>query len=268
MPITRTYYKVHRVFPDPDYFYLENISGETLNFACFKHGTPTSTDLSYSLDKVTWDPIPNDGYIRNVVSGGKVWFRSSTGLNKDDDNYYYFNASDSFNAGGHIATLFNYLNVSSFTTIPNYGCYSLFKDSRVVHANIDFYGVNTIGSYGCKTMFINSNRMVTIPDFSTIENIMYGGCANMFVRCTSLTTPADLTNVKSVGGEGCRYMYSNCSSLTEAIAPNIASWNTTYTFGDWLSGTASTGVVRKPAGLTIPTNTNDGIPTGWTTEDY
>lgn len=268
MPITKTYYKVHRVFPDPDYFYLENISGSTTSFTVGKTGTPASTDLAYSLDKVTWTDIHNGGTISNVANGAKVYFRSSTGLNKDADNYYHFNASGSFNAGGHIATLFNYLNVSSFTTIPNYGCYRLFDDSRVVHANIDFYGVNTIGSYGCRAMFINSNRMVTIPDFSTIENIMYGGCANMFVSCTSLTTPADLTNVKLVSGEGCRYMYSNCSSLTEAIAPNIAIWNTTYTFGDWLSGTAATGVVRKPAGLTIPTDSASGIPTGWTTEDY
>lgn len=275
MPITKTYYKVHRVFPDPDYFYLENISGSPTPFKVVKTGTPASTDLAYSLDKVTWTDIHNGGVTSTVANGAKVYFRSSTGFSSGSSNYYILISGDgygdskNFNAGGHIATLFNYANVEGVTAIPDFGLYNLFNHTyaSIVHANIDFYGIKTIGVSGCKSMFVNRSNLVVIPDFSSIETIGQDSLNGTFMACTSLTTPADLSNVTSWTWSALNYLYSGCSLLTEAIAPNVSTWNTSMA-GYWLQNTASTGVVRKPAGLTIPTNTNDGIPTGWTTEDY
>lgn len=89
----------------------------------------------------------------------------------------------------------------------------------------------------------------------------------MYSGCTTLTNPSDLSNVTSVSSEGCNSIYEGCTSLTTAIAPNISEWDTTF-MENWLYNTASTGVVRKPANLTIPTDSASGIPTGWTTEDY
>lgn len=269
MPITRTYYKVHRCFPDPDYFYLENISGSTANFSINKNGTPASTDLAYSFDKVTWTDIHNGGTISNVANGAKVYLRSSTGLCASANNNFGIFSSYNYNVGGHISTLFNYINTYSITSIPNYGCWGLFggSNNNLVHANIDFYGINTIGNYGCYCMFENCTKLITVPDLSYITNIDSYGLNFTVGGCTSLQTPFDLSNVTTVQNNGCGYIYSGCTSLTEAIAPNISSWNESN-FSNWLRNTAPTGVVRKPAGLTIPTDNTSGVPTGWTTEDY
>ena len=271
MPITRTYYKVHRCFPDPDYFYMENISGSTGYFNIDKYGTPASTDLAYSLDKVTWTDIHNGGTISNVANGAKVYLRSSTGFSINNSNYYYLNSGGSFDAGGHIATLLNYLYVEGTTSIPTSAFNNMFfrsgYNSHLVHANIDFYGIKTIGDYGCYRMFFDNSQLIEIPDFSGIESVGVSAFKETFYRCNSLMTPADLSNVTSISNESFNGIYSYCSSLTEAIAPNISAWNTNN-FSNWLYNTAATGVVRKPAGLTIPTNNASGIPSGWTTEDY
>lgn len=279
MPIIRTYYKVHRAFPDPDYFYMENIAGQAVPFGIFKFGTPASTDLSYSFDKVTWTDIHDGGTITSVPNGAKVYFRSSTGFNLGNNGFYYIKASDSgssqgydFNVGGHIATLFDYTNVESTTAIPDYGCYCMFGTSNngngLVHADIDFFGIKTLGNHSLERMFFSSKKMVTVPDLSGVETVGDSSCTEMFYNCTSLTVPADLSGMSTVQTSSVfTYMYYGCSSLTEAIAPNISSWNTNV-FNNWLNNTAATGVVRKPAGLTIPTDSTSGVPTGWTTENY
>ena len=52
-------------------------------------------------------------------------------------------------------------------------------------------------------------------------------------------------------------------------APNVSTWVTSATvYTNWLYGVAATGIVHKPSGLTIPTDTTSGVPTGWTTQDY
>ena len=149
MPIIKTYYKVHRVFPDPDYFYMENTSGSTATFGVEKNGTTASTDLSYSLDKVTWTDIHTGGSIQNVADGAKVYFRSSTGFSSGTANRYSFGSTGSFKAGGHIATLLNYTNPSSVTSIPDYSFTRLFYYyngfSTITNADIDFYGISFLG---------------------------------------------------------------------------------------------------------------------------
>lgn len=263
MPITRTYYKVHRCFPDPDYFYLENISGSSTSFTIGKTGTPASTDLAYSFDKVTWTDIHNGGTISNVANGAKVYFRSSTGLSYSD-NYFKFHITSNFNAGGHIATLFNYTNTSAITSIPDAGLNSLFSNSYIVHANIDFYGIKSIGKRGCFNVFSGCRNLVSIPDFSSIEALDDFSFWDTFQDCSLLNTPADLTNVTSYKDTSLAGMYDGSSSLTEAIAPNVSTW---INGNSWLADVAATGVVRKPAGLEIPTGTS-GVPSGWTTVDY
>lgn len=277
MPIIKTYYKVHRVFPDPDYFYMENTSGSTGAFLIMKSGTPATTDLSYSLDKVTWTDIHNGGTISNVPNNGKVYLRSTTGLSsssgyisiKGGNNQYA--AGTSYNVGGHISTLVNYTNVNSITTIPDNNFRRLFgsstTDSGLVHANIDLFGIKTIESNAFEHTFQYNRNLITIPDFSGIETVGSYGMQSMLEGCTSLTVPVDLSGITSVAAASMGALYDGCSSLVEAIAPNISTWDNS-TFNYWLNGVASTGVVRKPAGLTIPTDSASGVPTGWTTENY
>lgn len=266
MPITKTYYKVHRVFPDPDYFYLENISGSAANFNVNKNGTPASTDLAYSFDKVTWTDIHNGGVV-TVADGEKIYLRSTTGLSLDTNNFISFAFTSICNTGGHIASLFNYLNIGSFTEIPSYGCLYLFNSVNTVHCNIDFAGVTTIKQHGLEMTWYQNSNLITVPDLSGIQTIETYGLSSGFAWCTSLQSGVDLSGVTNYDNYSINKLYYKDASLNDATYPNVSSYNQNSCY-DWLQDTASTGVVRKPAGLTIPTNTNNGIPTGWTTEDY
>lgn len=266
MPIIKTYYKVHRVYPDPDYFWMENTSGNTATFTVQKSRTPASTDLSYSLDKVTWTDIHDGGTITSVSNGAKVYFRSSTGLNSSNNDYYTLKSNYNFDVGGHIYTLVDYTS-SDFSVLPQYCLYRLFWQSGVVHANIDFSGVTTIENNALNSTFLQSYHLITPPDLSSVTSVSNQAFYSTFESCTSLQTPVDLTNLTTVGPGGLYCMYNQCSALNDAIAPNVSSWDVNKAYY-WLSGTAATGVVRKPAGLTIPTDSPHGVPTGWETENY
>ena len=131
----------------------------------------------------------------------------------------------------------------------------------------DFSKVTTVGKYAFNYCFMDCTSLTTAPDFSKVTTVGQQGFYYCFMGCTSLTTAPDFSNVTSIGSNGFKGCYENCSSLNLVTAPNITEWNPT-TFTDWLNYVASTGVVRKPAKLTIPTDSDSGIPKGWTTEDY
>jgi len=89
----------------------------------------------------------------------------------------------------------------------------------------------------------------------------------MFYGCSHITEGVDLQHVISTAFECCNYMYYNCSQLSSAITPRISSWNTQQ-FVNWLGGVAPTGIVYKPNDLIIPTDSANGVPTGWTVVNY
>ena len=267
MPITRTYYKVHRVFPDQDYFYLENISGSTTSFSINKIGTPASTDLAYSFDKVTWTDIHNGGSITNVANGAKVYLRSSTGFSIDNSNYYKINCGRC-NLGGDIVSLIDYLFMGSINEIPqNCFIYIFNNNNDIVNANFSLRGITTINQGAFQYTFQNDYSLISVPDFADVTTLGVGALEGMFLNCTSLRTPLDLTNVTNTTTSSIRSLYQGCSLFNDAIYPNIPVWSDSITY-TWLANTAATGVVRKPAGTTIQTGTASGVPTGWTTEDY
>ena len=82
-----------------------------------------------------------------------------------------------------------------------------------------------------------------------------------------ITKGVDLRDVTTLGEGALNSLYSGNTNLKEAYAPNVSTWDTSKTSG-WLSSAPSTGVVYKPSTLTIPTNTDSGVPSGWTTQDY
>lgn len=264
MPITKTYYKVHRCFPDPDYFYMENIHSGSNSIEVRKNGTPRSTDLSYSFDKQTWTDIHNGGSI-SVPQGSKVYFRSTTGFSLSTSNYYRINCGN-FNLGGDIVSLIDYTSMGVLTEIPSGSFIYAFNNNNIINANFTLNGITNIGDAVFYYTF-QSTPLITVPDFSNVTTLGDGALEGAFYGCTSLQTPLDLSNVTNVTTGSFRQLYGDCSSFNDAIYPNLSSYSDTYSYG-WLAGTAATGVVRKPAGLTIPTNNTSGVPTGWTTEDY
>ena len=240
--IKRNYYKIVRVFPDPSsYFYIKNetMSESQLDFS--SSWLPT-VNLEYSFDKVNWTRA-DFNYIY-VPADSYVYFRNTSGTfcTSEHTTIMYTRFDCSF--GGDIRTLFNYTDVDSVTKIPDYGFFHPFSmqgDAKITDiSNLSFRGVTEIGNYGLFEAF----------------GWNYIGAKGV-----------DLRDVTTLGDNALCSLYQSNFNLKEAYAPNVSTWDTNKTSA-WLNSVASTGVLYKPSTLTIPTDNENGIPYGWTTQDY
>ena len=238
--IKRNYYKVVRVFPDPSsYFYIKN---ETMsqNYMDYNSSWLKTINLEYSFDKVNWTRF--NGV--NIPADSYMYLRNTSGTFCTSEYTQVLYPHENISLGGDIRTLFNYTDVESVTKIPDYGFSRIFSMQNVSKitdiSNISFRGITEIGNYGLY-MFV--------------------------LDCYTGTKGVDLRDVTTLGEEALTQMYGSNSNITEVYAPNVSTWDTNKTAG-WLSGVSSTGVVYKPSTLTIPTNDESGIPSGWTTQDY
>ena len=126
-------------------------------------------------------------------------------------------------------------------------------------------------------MFRGCSSLGTTPELPS-DTLAARSYWAMFNGCSSLTEGCNLKHVTSItkGYDGTTnigsmsYMYANCTNLNVVYAPSIQAWTTGNNFGTlmWLDGVAASGTVYKPAELEIPTDTNNGVPVGWTTADY
>jgi hypothetical protein len=113
--------------------------------------------------------------------------------------------------------------------------------------------------------FFNSNLIdasgLNLTSTSTAESCYQ----RMFTSCTSLTTAPEIfaTTLKY---NSFYYMFFNCTSLNY-VKHHITEWNI-FNTTDWLHNVASSGTVECPANSTIPSNDDDGIPSGWTRVDF
>ena len=193
----------------------------------------------------------------HLVNAGGVNFGGVTSITNYGFSYMYSNCT----------SLTTPSDLSSVTIIGWYGCSYMYSGCTSLTTPSDLSSVTSITNYGCQNMYSGCTSLTTPSDLSSVTSIGNNGCQSMYYGCTSLTTGSDLSSVTSIGSYGCGSMYGDCTSLTKAIAPNISTWNASI-FSGWLDSAPATGVVRKPAGLDIPTDTTSGVPTGWTTEDY
>ena len=240
--IKRNYYKIVRVFPDPSsYFYIKN---ETMsqNYMDFNSSWLSTVNLEYSFDKVNWRRV--DFYYIWVPADSYIYFRNTSGTFCSSNYTQNIYPSFNLNIGGDIRTLFNYTDVDSVTKIPDYGfsyTFTMQEDSKCIDiSNLSFRGVTEIGNYGLQSAFGSG--------FTATKGV-------------------DLRDVTTLGEGALNSLYSSNSNITEVYAPNVSTWDTNKTSW-WLGSVAPTGVVYKPSTLTIPTDTQSGIPYGWTTQDY
>lgn len=238
--IKRNYYKIVRIFPDPSsYFYIKN---ETMNRLDINVNSSwlSTVNLEYSFDKVNWKRF-NDTYI---PADGYMYLRNTSGSFCTSGYTQVLRPYGNISLGGDIRTLFNYTDVDSVTKIPDYGfsqTFSMQNGSNITDiSNLSFRGITEIGNYGLSFTFAWN----------------YIG-----------TKGVDLRDVTTLGESALQNLYYDNPTFTEAYAPNVSTWDESKT-SQWLYGVASTGILYKPSTLTIPTYSESGIPSGWTTQDY
>ena len=123
----------------------------------------------------------------------------------------------------------------------------------------------TLASNCYRQMFQDCTSLTSVPaklPAKTLKDYCY---KQMFQGCTSLTTSPELPATKLK--DYCyQEMFSGCSSLN-AVTCLATNKSATGCTNNWLSGVAATGTFTRANGVTWPTNSASGIPSGWTVED-
>ena len=123
----------------------------------------------------------------------------------------------------------------------------------------------TVLATSCYEMMFNKcTGLTTAPELPAMK--LASGCyANMFQDCANLTASPVLPAPKLVGG--CyAAMFYGCTNLSEVtcLATDISAANAT---NNWLENVATTGTFTKAPSTVWPAG-EDGIPSGWTSEEF
>ena len=114
-------------------------------------------------------------------------------------------------------------------------------------------------------MFKGCRSLTTAPELpaTTLAISCY---SNMFNNCSSLTTAPELPAIK-LAIYCYEYMFQGCTSLNsiKCLATDISASKCTAI---WVAGVANTGTFVKDANMTSWATGINGIPEGWTVEDY
>ena len=193
-----------------------------------------ATFMNYSLNDGAWVDNTEDIALE-VKANDKVKLKANA-ISVSN----IFDLSMPFNAEGNIMSLL-------------YG--NDFKDKKTIESERCF-------AYTFKETNIVSAKNLILPA-TTLTDTCYGG---MFYYCTSLIEAPELP--ATTLATWCYYgMFDGCSSLNKItmLATDISASNCLY---DWVNGVSSSGTFIKNSAMTsLPSGIN-GIPSGWTVQDY
>lgn len=145
-----------------------------------------------------------------------------------------------------------------------YGCFdSMFKNCASLVAAPEL-PATTIGYGGYGQMFSGCENLSMAPQLPalTLDKWCY---SEMFKGCVSLMEAPELP--ATILAENCyALMFDGCNEINKVtcLAENIPNPNCTT---NWLRNVAEIGTFTKAAGVEWPEGVN-GIPTGWTVQDY
>ena len=268
----------------------------TLADSCYNsmfNGTNVLPDCS-NIDFASSTVVASGG-LKGLFSGTKVTDNDLERLLPKNDNGKYYlpvttlanNCYNSMFWGCTSLTTAPQLPATTLTTQCYYamfeGCTSLTTAPELP--------ATTLADRCYNSMFYNCTSLTTAPALpaTTLANncysYMFRGCTslttapalpaidlknycyqNMFADCTSLTTAPELP-ATTLADSCYQYMFQGCKSLNyiKCLATDISASNCT---GHWVYGVASTGTFVKNPNMASWTTGVNGIPEGWTVEDY
>ena len=252
----------------------------------------SNNNIQYSIDNgSTWNTL-TPGNRLTVPTYGKAMFKASGLTPVDRVGIGTFAVNTGFDVEGNIMSLVYGDNFANATTIPNnYQFCELFMSQWVRNANNLILPATTLTTQCYDSMFSYCPYLISVPELpaTVLANACYvdmfehcnslttapelpattteSWCySHMFNGCTSLTTAPDLP--ATTLAQGCyNYMFYGCTSLNsvKCLATNISAQNCTT---NWVDGVAASGTFTKATSMTDWTTGVNGIPSGWTVQNY
>lgn len=221
--------------------------------------------INYSTHPDNWE-TPNKLPGRCFVQ----MFKDSTNLvdasNLSFDGIY----STEFKSCGAMfygcSNLINPPDMSQLINIDNSGCESMFMFCGNLVTPPCLNSLVVVSQNGMKEFLRDCYSLREYPNLSHIVYIGQSGLDEAFLSVPNITISPDISNITSVGYHAFRNWCAN-SQVDTLIAPNLPVWSEDSMWGwaDW--GLANEGTVVARENLEIPTDTNSGIPTGWSKQN-
>lgn len=206
-------------------------------------GSTRTNRLSYSVDSgETWSSESQNITV-NVSSGDIVLWKGEL----VNQGYYgggigTFGGTATFEAQGNIMSLIygdNFEEQTEFDNLDGGDFQGLFADTSIESAENLELPVSELTDYCYQYMFSGCTLLETAPTLSA-ETLVDGCYDNMFNGCSSL-------------------------SYIKMIATDITA---TDCLNNWVANVAASGTFVKSADMTtLPIDSVNGIPSGWTVED-
>ena len=221
----------------------------------------TNQTLEYSNDTTTWNTFDTTTTVTLANVGDKVYIRGILNANNTSSNHTQFKMTGKIAASGNCNAIWNYGDLEA--ALKAYcgrhmfgGCTSLVTAPELPATTL----ANGCYSY----MFSNCISLTTAPELpaTTLAERCY---ESMLRGCTKLTTAPELP-ATTLAYYCYTLMFADCKNLNKitCLATDI---NSSWTY-NWVSGVSATGTFIKDPNMTAWTSGKNGIPDGWTVEDY
>ena len=258
--------------PTPEGKYMtitvDSNSGETTILPTVKGNLP-NLNLQYRVNNGDWTNfIVGTTADIQVVAGDFVQFKGNNqdGLSVDYNNYLNFSISDNVHLSGSIMSLID--GIGECDTIPNSFCfYSLFMNSKIKTVSKDFLHATTLKDRCYYRLFEGCKSLENAPELPALKLEYY--CYNsMFKNCTMLVQ-APLLPSTELKIECYGEMFQECSKLNyvKCLATRGTYFPSASATTAWLNGVAQNGTLEKPSEAVYLTDSDSGIPSGWTVVD-
>jgi hypothetical protein len=113
-------------------------------------------------------------------------------------------------------------------------------------------------------MYMNCKNLEVAQEELPAEAIAQQSYGNMYRGCSSLKK-SPILRAKRIAPYGFIRMFVDCSNLNH-VTCYAESKDSSSPTQDWLMGVAAQGTIVKSRKLNLPSNNDDGIPSGWTVE--
>lgn len=246
--------------PEPEKDYLCFTSTGDSTVAMTQEGTPNTSAnkvIQYKINNGEWQTW--DLLAVSLADGDKMYLKSDDDIPISESSYVYkkFVMDGSIAASGNIMSLLNFS-----TTLTNNAFINLFEQCKALTQAPEL-PATTLAEKCYYYMFSGCSALTTAPELpaTTLANRCY---YDMFEGCSSLTQAPELP-ATTLADSCYGYMFAGCTKLNYVKAMFITNQRLGTYLQQWLDNVSSTGTFVKSTNATW-SNTDAGIPSGWTVE--
>lgn len=289
------------------YFTIESLEDSNTISTTKAKSCSINPVIYYSIDNgETWSQVTASSSTTNIGTintGDKLLIKSiNDNFSTAWDTYNRFNANKSFKVYGNVMSLINgdnFINNSEFSTSSTHNLAGLFYGTTtLVDASDLILPATTLYESSYNGMFRGCTNLVSGPKLLPALDVPKDGYSSMFENCVKLVEGPDIlaTTVSGTTALNRMFCMSRNSKVTAAMTKspilritNPSEYSNTYqqlfcgngnitevtilaegtnlSFANWLAYNGGSGVIKKLSTTTLVSGGN-GLPSGWTIEDY